>query len=216
MDFKACRHVIWDWNGTLLDDRWLVVEAMNILLDKRGLPRVEFDFYQRHFCFPVQDYYVKLGFDFDKEPFDVAAVEFIVEYEKRRFECRLQEGAEDGLKRVRQSGRGQAILSATQQDSLDSYVAHYGIAPYFSELIGLPDHYARSKAERGRDWLKNHHWKPEETLLIGDTLHDLETARAIGAPCVLVAQGHYSRERLEEGGVPCFNNLAELMAWAKI
>ena len=29
------RHVIWDWNGTLLDDAWLCVEVLNGLLARR-------------------------------------------------------------------------------------------------------------------------------------------------------------------------------------
>ena len=31
------KHIIWDWNGTLLDDRWLCVEGINQALVKRDL-----------------------------------------------------------------------------------------------------------------------------------------------------------------------------------
>ncbi|NCY21717.1 HAD family hydrolase, partial [bacterium] len=38
MRLKKYRHLIWDWNGTLLDDAWLCREIMNGQLRRRGLP----------------------------------------------------------------------------------------------------------------------------------------------------------------------------------
>ena len=38
MALTAHRHLIWDWNGTLLDDLDLSVDVMNTLLARRGLP----------------------------------------------------------------------------------------------------------------------------------------------------------------------------------
>ena len=38
MDLK---HIIWDWNGTLLDDSWLCVESINKSLKKRNLPQID-------------------------------------------------------------------------------------------------------------------------------------------------------------------------------
>ena len=65
------KHIIWDWNGTLIDDAWLCVEILNNILEKRGLNAITIDDYREHFTFPVRDYYVKLGFDFSVEPFEV-------------------------------------------------------------------------------------------------------------------------------------------------
>ena len=92
------RHIIWDWNGTLLDDVWLGVASVNVLLERRGQPTLTIESYRRHFDFPVRDYYERVGFDFETEPFEEAAVEFIAEYEARRAECRLHDDAEDTLR----------------------------------------------------------------------------------------------------------------------
>jgi phosphoglycolate phosphatase len=43
--------------------------------------------------------------------------------------------------------------------------------------------------------------------MVGDTLHDVEVAEALGISCVLIAQGHQSRERLDQAGVPVFADL---------
>ena len=58
------KHIIWDWNGTLINDVWLVVEAMNKMLKKRNLPKIDSKKYREIFDFPVTEYYSKLGFDF--------------------------------------------------------------------------------------------------------------------------------------------------------
>ena len=65
------KHVIWDWNGTLLDDAWLCVDVMNGMLSKRGLPLITLEIYRNIFDFPVRDYYLKLGYDFDNESFEM-------------------------------------------------------------------------------------------------------------------------------------------------
>ena len=39
------KHIIWDWNGTLLDDRWLCIEAINQTLTKRNMNTITDDEY---------------------------------------------------------------------------------------------------------------------------------------------------------------------------
>ena len=61
------KHVIWDWNGTLVDDTWLFVDIMNGVLKDRNLQGITLDDYRNVFDFPVEDYYTKLGFNFQKK-----------------------------------------------------------------------------------------------------------------------------------------------------
>ena len=71
MESSKYTHVIWDWNGTLLDDNWLCVEVMNTLLSSRNLPLLTLERYRDIFDFPVKNYYEKLGFNFKKESFEI-------------------------------------------------------------------------------------------------------------------------------------------------
>ena len=86
----APRHVIWDWNGTLLDDAWLCVEVMNELLVEHSLPAVDAQRYEALFTFPVVEYYRQLGFDFERTPFEEVGTAFIEGYQARQHECELQ------------------------------------------------------------------------------------------------------------------------------
>ena len=47
-------HVIWDWNGTLVDDAWLCVEIINELLARRGLAPITPCKYSAVFGFPLR------------------------------------------------------------------------------------------------------------------------------------------------------------------
>ena len=58
------KHIIWDWNGPLVDARWLCIEGINCSLKKRGLSEITDDVYKDMFTFPVEHYYKKVGFDF--------------------------------------------------------------------------------------------------------------------------------------------------------
>ena len=65
------------------------------------------------------------------------------------------------------------------------------------KIAGLGDHYASSKIERGKELLGDLKADPTKTLMIGDTVHDFEVAQSIGSDCVLLANGHNKKERLE-------------------
>ena len=79
------KHIIWDWNGTLLDDAWLFVDIMNGVLENRNMDTITVEKYRKIFGFPVEEYYKKLGFDLEKESFYESGLEFIRAYEKRRY-----------------------------------------------------------------------------------------------------------------------------------
>ena len=118
MERSKYKHIIWDWNGTLLDDAWLCVDVINGVLSRRNMSTISLRQYQELFNFPVIDYYVRLGFDFEKESFEIVGTEFIDNYEKRRHEVNLQKGAKAVLKSVREAELTQSLLSASLQATL--------------------------------------------------------------------------------------------------
>lgn len=209
MKFK---HAIWDWNGTLLDDTWLCVEVLNGLLARRGrAPITEAD-YRAHFGFPVIHFYEYLGFDTDMDSFEHLSREFIGDYEARWFaECVLHPDAGDTLAALSAQGLTHSVLSAAKQEALDAGIAHYGLRRHFTGLVGTDNIRAEGKVARGRHWIGQLPWRPEEIVMIGDTLHDFEVAEAIGTDCILMAHGHHTPERLAATGKRVVHSLRELV-----
>lgn len=198
MIIEKYKHVIWDWNGTIINDVNLSMELINQLLSARGLKTLVVEEYREIFTIPVKNYYAELGFDFSKESFEVIGKKWMDEYERRKFECGLYDGVKDALQKINQLGIGQSILSAYSQHTLDEMVEHHGLTKFFTHVVGLDNIYAASKLHLGKDLMKRLGNGKGETLLIGDTEHDYEVACEIGADCVLIANGHQSKEKLEK------------------
>ncbi len=207
------KHIIWDWNGTLLDDTWLCVEVLNGLLARRGREPISEDDYRENFGFPVIRFYEYLGFDTDVDSFDKVSREFIGDYESRWLqECTLHPEAGEVLNLIASKGLTHSVLSAAKQEALEIGIRHFGIHDHFHGLCGTDNIYARGKIEQGRRWIEQLDWDPHEVLLIGDTLHDHEVAEVIGTDCTLLTHGHHTPARLQATGRPVAHSLRELVA----
>ena len=204
------KHIMWDWNGTLLDDTWLCVEVLNGILTAEDKEPITIDDYRMHFGFPVIRYYEHLGFETDELSFAEVSRRFISAYEERWLECHLQPGADHWLKRLSDLGVSQSVLSAAKQEALEFGVNHFGLRRHFQALVGLDNIYAAGKIELGKRWIAQLDWEPSEILLVGDTLHDHEVAEAMGTDCVLFTHGHHPVERLNGCGVPVIHQFDEL------
>jgi phosphoglycolate phosphatase len=199
--------VIWDWNGTLLNDTEASMTSMNHMLARRRMPLLGETRYKDLFRFPVQDYYADLGFDFSQESFELLSAEFIGHYRKLQVGAGLHTGAVELLEAFRQRRIKQVILSAMERKTLASDVSVRGIDRFFEKILGLEDHYANGKADIARDYLKSSPFHPDEILLLGDTKHDFEVATLLGCNCILIAQGHNAVGRLKATGAPVQKNL---------
>lgn len=194
--FSGKNHVIWDWNGTLLDDVELCVDIIQGMLARHGLKPIGIADYLDVFRFPVIEYYRDVGFDLDKTPFEVVATDFMTSYLGRVREAPLFRGVPELLVELRTEGVACSVLSAAPERDLKDLLAHHGIATFFDHVYGLTDHYARSKIDRGRELMARLGSAPEELILVGDTDHDLEVGEALGIDVLLVAGGHQSHTRL--------------------
>ncbi|MGZ3745521.1 MAG: HAD family hydrolase [Pseudobdellovibrionaceae bacterium] len=97
---------------------------------------------------------------------------------------------------LRGEGLTQSILSATDQVNLTSMVAHYELNPFFNFVYGIDNKFAGSKIDRGHELIKESKIPESRTVIIGDTLHDLEVARALGIDAILISHGHQCSTRL--------------------
>lgn len=203
--------ILWDWNGTLLDDVELCVDLLNTMLTRHGYAPVSGTAqYRSIFGFPISRYYERAGFDFTRTPYCVLSEEYMQLYVPQSLSCAPQKHARDVLFLFAQHGLRQVILSASEKKLLQTHVAHYGFTPYFDTLLGLSDIYANSKTDIGLAWLRESGLSPARTVMIGDSVHDFEVSQTLGVSCVLFAGGHQLRETLAQTGAVVIDSLSEL------
>lgn len=200
--------VIWDWNGTLLDDLAACVAALNDLLRTRGMPLVSPDEHTKRFLFPVRDYYAALGFDFSRESFPQIAVEYHQAYDRRWEGIRLRGDAHEAFDTLDRARIKQHLLSASEQGRLMEQLDRFGIRDRFASVSGLDDLHADGKVGRGRDLVKEQKLTAQSTWMIGDTLHDVEVAAELGVEPILVTGGHQHEQTLRSTGVRVVESLS--------
>lgn len=193
---KQIQTIVWDWNGTLLNDVALCEHTINKMLKKRGLPLLDHDAYQRVFQFPIIDYYRKAGFDFDCEPFEALAKEYMDYYQPRSLQCKLHAHVLDMLEHFRKKGKQQVLLSASRLDLLQEQLSNYPLSDQFEQVLGINDYYARSKAQLAKHFVEESGQAQDQIVFIGDSVHDYEVAKQAGCACILVANGHEHKEKL--------------------
>ena len=203
--------IIWDFNGTIADDVQIGIDAANVVLSRRGMNTIDsVEQYRKMFCFPIIDYYRKLGFDFSVEPYEVPADEWTAEYIKREGSIKLNDGCREVFEYVRSAGMHQIVLSSSEIVMLKRELSALGVSEYFDEILGKNDNYAHGKVEMAKEWSRG---KDLHALFIGDSAHDFDTASAIGADCILYSGGHDSREHIESLGVPVVDNISDVIKY---
>lgn len=211
---KRFESVIFDWNGTLIDDAWLSVKAMNRMLEKRNKPLITLDHYSRVFEFPVINYYKALDLDVENE-WEEISKEFTDNYLQEMTCVKLFDDVELFLSYLKENSIERGILSAMKHEWLNGHVRKFGIDHFFSFIQGIEDHYGEGKshlAEKIKNRLKT---DPEKVLFIGDTVHDLEVSQKAGFKTILVPRGHNSLERLKETGTTVLNSFEEIISFMK-
>ena len=203
-------HLLWDFNGTIFNDVGAGINAVNKMLVERELsPIPSVERYREIFDFPIEDYYKGLGFDFDREPYEVLAPIWVELYDANAQSSGLSEGVAETMRAIDKLGVEQVVLSACEIGMLNSYLERLGVRGYLNEVIGLDNIHARSKIAEGLAWRERN--LEAKALMIGDTTHDFETARSLGADCVLFAGGHQSRAKLEACGCPVVDKIEEII-----
>ena len=186
------------------------IESTNQMLAERGLPIFKsIEDYREVFSFPIKDYYRSLGFDFDKEPYEVLAPLWVDLYNEKSKNSPLIDGVKETLDRVKELDLELVLFSATERNMLLRQLGELGVGEYFDEVIGLDNIHAESKLHLAKAWREAH---PDAKIIyVGDTVHDAENAKILGADCLLFAGGHQSKRRLSACGCPVIESIAEIM-----
>jgi len=206
-------HLVWDWNGTLIDDLALVISATNAAFASVSERVVEVDEHRRHFRRPIADYYGQvLGRVISEDEFAKLDTMFHDAYRLGLVNCALAADAEAAMR----SWPGtQSLLSMWFHDELVPTIESYGLAELFVRVDGLrPGLDGQRKVTHLATHLAALGIPGERAVLIGDSLDDADAADAVGAVCVLYTGGFTDPDRLRASGLPVADTLTDAVRLA--
>lgn len=86
------------------------------------------------------------------------------------------------------------VFSSHPQRFLDKDILDHGLDGFFTHVIGS----VHDKRRMISDLVEKIGFPREETLLVGDMAHDIETGNLAGLPTAAVLSGYHTRQKLEE------------------
>jgi phosphoglycolate phosphatase-like HAD superfamily hydrolase len=210
----ARSHLVWDWNGTLLDDLTLVVTSTNSAFAAVGGRSVDSDEHRRTFRRPVAEFYAEiLGRAVDQEEFGRLDRIF---HDAYRLGLTTTSLAADAKAAIRSWPGTQSLLSMWFHDELVPALESHGLAGLFTRVDGL-------RTEVGGDLKAGHlarhldelEVSGDEAVLIGDSLDDATAAASVGAAVVLYTGGFTHPARLRASGLPVADTLMDAVTLAR-
>lgn len=210
----AVPHIVWDWNGTLLDDNHAVLASVNSVCTEFGRPSITLEHWRSIFRRPLTACYEQLlGQSLSPEQWATVDVRYHSKYRTLLGTCGLADGAKDALRGWHTRGGTQSLLSMWFHDELRSLVDAFGLTGYFTRLDGLRAAVGGgSKARHLVEHLAAQRLDPSRVVVLGDVPDDAAAAAAAGTQCVLLTTGVASRGALQRTGAPVANSIAEAVA----
>ena len=195
--------ILFDMDGTLLDTLTDMQAAVNHILEKYGCPTRTLEEVRRFVgngAGPLIHRALPQGVDPDRE------AEILADY--RAFyqahncvETRPYDGIGPLLERLRREGVRTAVVSNKPDQTTRTLAARF--FPELDGAMGQREGIAPKPApDMVRAALARLHAAPEETLYVGDSEVDVDTARNAGLDMIGVAWGFRGRAALEAAGAP--------------
>lgn len=129
--------IVWDWNGTLCDDRTILLDAVGQTLVNEGFEPLSQQQLIQRFARPLRTFFENAcGRDLLTSEWERVQSTFRRIYRSREAEVTLVEDAYDVLAQGNRSAAGQFLLSLAPHDELMHFVQKYGIAKWFNEIRG--------------------------------------------------------------------------------
>ena len=205
------KHIFWDFNGTIIDDVHNALACVNDMLTRKGMKTINLKEYYDYVETPIVNFYYRI-LPPEEVVFAEISRQYHQDYARHLAETTLADGAKEILEILKGTGVHQYIITSNFIDETVDLTKKFGIHHLFDEILGAENTLAESKIERAKAFFDLKGISRNEAVFIGDTLHDLETANALGIDCILVAYGHQGRKLLEEHNAFTVENLQEVKA----
>ena len=191
---KDYKYVIFDFDGTINNTSPGIYATFTKVLAHFGVDASNVDL-SRHIGPPLDDSYTHLvGEERCNEAIELHKKVFAEDNAAEN--SFLYDGIVDVLSKLRQSGKYvMAIASSKYEPHAITSLQYHKIGQFFDFVYGQTERRG-FKAEVLRQLIEDNGWDRAKCLMIGDTLHDVEGAKANGIDAVAVTYGFGKRNEL--------------------
>ncbi|MBI2580644.1 HAD family hydrolase [Candidatus Woesearchaeota archaeon] len=185
------KNLVFDWSGTLSNDLPFVYATVMKVFDHFGVSRISLDEFRNSYTLPYMDHARKFGITADKETLDNV---FNQHFRSSGFPQPLPK-VEEVLQQLKSAGKRMVVLSSHRQEFLDEEAARFfngNHGSYFERLFGG----VHNKEEAILPVIKAVDFTPSETIIVGDTEHDIRAGHKVGLFTAAVLSGYRPKEKL--------------------
>jgi phosphoglycolate phosphatase len=209
--------VIFDLDGTLADTALDIREALVRALAAEGLPPVDLAAVRlmigggpRLLVIRALD---RLGVETEEALVQRLTQGFHTEYKRQDNRLsKLFDGVESTLRQLHKAGIRVGLCSNKPDDLCRMLAQNFGIAEYFDEILGSGDSLPKKPDPAPLLALTERLGvAPNDTLYVGDSATDVETARGAGVPVMLVSYGYTLRAASQLGADAVIDSVRELV-----
>ena len=195
--------VAFDWNGTIFSDTAAIRDGDNEVLKLFKLKPISLATLQKHFDVPVSKMYLAFGVseeDVAKKS-SLIAQTFHTYYEERASKVRTRANARKLLDWNLKNNIKSIIFSNHIDGQIKKQLKRLRIEKYLSTVLANSQLDAalsgRSKSDKLKNYIKNNNFSSTETLIVGDTIEEIEIGKELGAITVAITNGNCSAVRLK-------------------
>jgi len=196
------KFVVWDWNGTLLDDAETVLACVNISLGEMACAPLSMERFREVQAPSLRAFYKAVGIPEENIEHALACERdlFHDHYEPRATHVPLRKGAKELLGLLKKQRISSFILSNHIGDQIVRLLELHRIHTYFDDVLAHAHRNTQfreaTKGEKLRQYLKEKDLDPLQALIVGDTREEIEIARDFGMKSVAITGGLASEEKL--------------------
>ncbi len=194
--------VVWDWNGTIIDDVGITVQAVNSgVLPLLNLPKMTVSEYQDVFEVPIINNYLNLGVSEAEfqEKSEAISQAFHSHYEPLAAHAHTRRNIRGALLRLQETGVQSIILSNHTLEGIYLQLARLELEKFFTAVLANDDIeqvHRTGKQHRVEKYLSQHHFLPNEVAIVGDTAEEVSIGKNLGLHTIVITGGFSSQARL--------------------
>jgi len=211
---RRFRLVVFDWDGTLADSTTIIATSIQRACEDLGLP-VPDDRAARHVIgLGLADALRHVAPDLPTERYPELSLRYRDHYLARDPDIPLFGGAMELVRDLREAGYTLAIATGKSRRGLDRALDQQALREIFHHTRCADEGRPKPDPDMLLHLMQLARVDPSETLMIGDTTHDIELARNAGAAVIAVSYGAHALEDLAlRDGVPVVHSITELRDW---